>query len=144
MWLAKLGLGVGGTIDLAVGYSLHEGVIRVSVDEHRANGEHLHLAVPAALVPVAVRLAPQHAMEDAARQAGPWLPTVRRAAKELRKLPDAELVEVRDADEHVRIRTQDGKLLLDVESPRETVHIACPLATIEHISDEILARRPRV
>ena len=144
MWLAKLGLGLGGTIVLAAGYSFHEGVIRVSVDEHRANGEHLHLVVPAALVPVAVRLAPQHAMEDAARQAGPWLPTVRRIAKELRKLPDAELVEVRDADEHVRIRTQDGKLLLDVESPRETVHVACPLTTIEDIFEGILARRPRV
>jgi hypothetical protein len=144
MWLAKLGLGLGGTIVLATGYSFHEGVIRVSVDEHRANGKHLHLVVPAALVPIGVRLAPQHAMEDAARQAGPWLPTVRLIAKELRKLPDAELVEVRGTDEHVRIHTQDGKLLVDVESPRETVHIACPLATVEHISEGILARRPRV
>jgi hypothetical protein len=144
MWLAKCALGVGGTIVLAGAYTFHEGVIRISVDEHAANGKHVHLFVPAALIPVAVRLAPQHAMEDAARQAGPWLPTVQRAAEELRKLPDAELVEVRDTEQYVRIRTQGGKLLLDVESPRETVHIACPLVTIEHVSDEIAARRPGV
>ncbi|MGA2481977.1 MAG: hypothetical protein ABSF92_02525 [Candidatus Acidiferrales bacterium] len=141
MLLAKVALGLGGTFVLAGAYSFHEGVIRVSVDEHRATGEHLHLVVPAALVPVAMRLAPQHAMEDAARQAGPWLPTVRRIAKELRKLPDAELVEVRDAEQFTRVRTQDGKLLLDVEGPGETVHIACPLVTVEHLSDEILSRR---
>jgi hypothetical protein len=76
-------------------------------------------------------------MQDAARQAGPWLPTIESIAKELRKFPDAELVEVRDANEHVVIHTQNGKLLIDVESPNETVHVACPLATIEHISEEI-------
>jgi hypothetical protein len=141
--LAKVGLGVGGVLVLATAYSFNEGVIRVSVDEHRANGEHHHLFVPAALVPVVVHFVPQHAMDDAARQAGPWLPTVRTIAKELRKLPDAELVEVRDAQKYVRIRTQDGKLLVDVESARETVHVACPLRTIEHMSDEIMSRQPR-
>jgi hypothetical protein len=84
-----------------------------------------------------MKLAPRNAMENAARQAGPWLPTVQSIAKELRRLPDAEFVEVRDADQHVIIRTQGGKLLIDVESPDETVHVACPLATIEHISEEI-------
>lgn len=144
MWLAKLALGVGGTVVLAGAYTFHEGVIRISVDKHGANGEHVHLFVPAALVPVAVRLAPRHALEDAAREAGPWLPTIRRLAEELRKLPDAELVEVRDAEQYVRIRTQGGKLLVDVESPDETVHVACPLETIEHISNEVAARRPGV
>jgi hypothetical protein len=135
--LAKIGLGITGALALTAGYTLREGMVRVSVDEHRAHGDHVHLMVPAALIPVAMKLAPRNAMEDAARQAGPWLPTVQSIAKELRRLPDAEYVEVRDADEHVFIRTQNGKLLIDVESPDETVHVACPLATIEHISEEI-------
>jgi hypothetical protein len=135
--LAKVGLGITGALALTAGYTLHEGMVRVSVDEHRANGDHVHLFVPAALIPVAMRLAPRDAMQDAARQAGPWLPTIESIAKELRKFPDAELVEVRDANEHVVIHTQNGNLLIDVESPNETVHVACPLATIEHISEEI-------
>ena len=135
--LAKVGLGITGALALTAGYTLHEGMVRVSVDEHRANGDHVHLFVPAALIPVAMRLAPRDAMQDAARQAGPRLPTIESIAKELRKFPDAELVEVRDANEHVVIHTQNGKLLIDVESPNETVHVACPLATIEHISEEI-------
>ncbi|MFZ3343397.1 MAG: hypothetical protein WA609_08615 [Terriglobales bacterium] len=135
--LAKIGLGISGALAVAAGYTFHEGMVRVSVDEHGANGDHVHLVVPAALIPVAMRFAPRHRMEDALRKARPWLPAVQSVAKELRKFPDAELVEVRDAEEHVVIHTQDGKLLVDVESRDETVHVACPLVTIEHISEEI-------
>lgn len=135
--LAKIGLGITGALALTAAYTLHEGLVRVSVDEHRANGDHVHLFVPAALIPVAMRLAPRDAMQDAARQARPWLPAIQSIARELRKFPDAELVEVRDADEHVVIRTENGTLLIDVESPNETVYVACPLATIEDISEEM-------
>ena len=143
MLLAKVALGAGGAFILVAAYSLHEGVIRISVDEHRENGEHLHLLLPAALVPLAVRLAPQDAINNAARQAGPWLPTIHSVAKGLGELPNAELVEVRNADERVRVRTEEGKLLLDVRSPQETIHIACPLRTIERVSDELISRQPR-
>jgi len=141
LMLAKIGLGISGTIAVATGYTLHEGMVRVSVDEHRAHGDHVHVLVPAALIPVAMKFAPQRAMDRAARHAGPWLPTIQRIAQELRNYPDAELVDVRDADEHVVIHTQNGKLLIDVDSPDETVHVACPLTTIGHISGEIAQSR---
>ena len=138
LMLAKIGLGISGTLAVAAGYTFHEGMVRVSVDEHRANGDHVHLVVPAAFIPLAMRFAPRNAMQNAARQAGPWMPMVQRIAQELRKYPDAEFVEVRDAEEHIVIHTQNGKLLVDVESPEETVHVACPLTTIELISEELV------
>src|ERR1700756_5230132 len=58
LMLAKIGLGISGTIAVAAGYTVHEGMVRVSVDEHRANGDHVHLVVPAALIPMAMKLAP--------------------------------------------------------------------------------------
>jgi hypothetical protein len=140
--LAKIGLGVTGALTLAASYTFHEGMIRVSVDEHRANGDHVHLMVPAALVPAAVHLAPRHAIEDAARQAGPWMPVVQEIAKELRNYPNAELVEVQDENEHVVVRTESGGLRIDVDSPDETVHVACPLRTIEHISEQLARSAP--
>ena len=141
--LAKIGLGFTGAVVLAAGYTLHEGMVRVSVDEHRPNGDHIHLMVPAALIPPALLLAPRHSLEDAAREAGPWMPTVREIARELRRYPDAALVEVRDENEHVVIRTKNGSLLIDVDSPDETVHVTCPLSTLEEISDQIEALRRR-
>ena len=142
--LAKLALGVGGTIVLAGAYTFHEGVLRVSVDEYRPGGSHVHLYLPAAVVPMAVRLAPRHRLDDALRHAKEWLPTVKILAKELRKYPDADFVEVTTAAEHVHVRTHDGKLQIDVETPEETVHVACPLVALEDLFDELEVNRSGV
>jgi ferredoxin-NADP reductase len=69
---------------------------------------------------------------------------VRALSKELKKYPDAELVEVEDANQHVRIRTHNGRLLIDVNAPDETVHVACPLAMIEDVSRQLEAQGPAV
>jgi hypothetical protein len=137
--LAKLALGVGGTLVLAGAYTFHEGVLRVSVDEHRPGGSHVHLYLPAAVVPMAVRLAPRHRLEDALRNANEWLPTVKTLSKELRKYPNADFVEVTTAAEHVHVQTRDGKLQIDVESPRESVHVACPLVAVQDLFDALEA-----
>jgi hypothetical protein len=142
--VAKLALGVGGTILLAGAYTFHEGVLRVSVDEHRPGGSHVHLYLPAAVVPMAVRFAPRHRLEDALRDAKDWLPTVRVLSKELRKYPNADFVEVTTATEHVHVRTHDGKLQIDVETPDESVHVACPLVAVEDLFDGLEANRSGV
>jgi len=142
LFLAKLGLGITGALTLAAGYTFHEGLVRVSVDEHRPNGDHIHLMVPAALIPAALHLAPRHSLESSLRQAGPWMPVVQQVAKELRNYPDTQFVEVQDENEHVLIRTEGGALRIDVDSPDETVHVACPLSTIEHVSEQLAESSP--
>jgi hypothetical protein len=140
MLLAKLALGFGGTLVLAGAYAFHDGVMRV--DEDHVNGRHVHVWVPAAVVPVALRVVPRHTLEHAAERAGPWLPTLRALTKELKKYPEAELVDVRDAKEHVRVRMHGGKLLIDVDGRDDQVHVACPLAMIEDVSRELEANAP--
>jgi hypothetical protein len=51
MLLAKLALGLGGTLVLAGVYTFHEGVMRV--DEDHGDGRRVRVWVPAALVPLA-------------------------------------------------------------------------------------------
>ncbi len=140
MLLAKLALGFCGTVALAGVYTFHEGVMRVDEDHH--NGRHVHVWVPAAIVPMALHVVPSRHLERALEHAGPWLPTLRALTKELKKYPEAELVEVDDANQHVRIRTHLGKLLIDVTEPGETVHVACPLAMMEDIARTLEARSP--
>ncbi len=142
MLLAKIALGLGGTIVLAGAYAFHDGVVRVSVDEQREGGAHIHLLLPAAVVPLAVRAVPRQDLENALRGAGDGLPVLRALAKELRNYPDSDFAEVRDGNEHVRVRTRGGELLIDVESPRENVHLACPLAAIDGLTEELEAQRP--
>lgn len=137
MLLAKIALGVASTAAFATLYTFREGLIRVDVDEFRAGGSHVHLWVPAAAVPMAVQFTPRQHMQRAAEKVEPWLPTVRQLAKELRKYPNADLIDVMDGSDHVQVRTRAGKLQIDVREPGEEVHIACPIATLEDLSLEL-------
>jgi hypothetical protein len=142
MLLAKIALGLASTVAFAAVYTLREGVIRVHVDEYRAGGSHVHLWVPAAAVPIALRCAPRDHRLNAAEHLKPWIPTIRQLAKELEKYPEANLVEVIDGDDHVQIRTHAGKLQVDVHEPGESVHVAFPIATLEEISGQLTENIP--
>ena len=142
MILAKLALGFCGTVAAAGAYTFHEGVMRV--DEDHYDGRHVHVWVPAAIVPMALHVVPSRRLEHALEHAGPWLPTLRELTKELKRYPEAEFVEVQDGHQHVHIRSHQGKLLIDVTEPGETVHVACPLAMMEDIARELEAKSPAV
>jgi hypothetical protein len=142
MLLAKIALGLASTVAFAAVYTFREGVIRVDVDEFRVGGSHVHLWVPATAVPIALRCAPRDHMQNAAEHIKPWIPTIRQLAKELEKYPEANLVEVIDGDAHVQIRTHAGKLQIDVREPGESVHVACPIATLEEISGQLTENIP--
>jgi len=142
MLLAKIALGLASTVAFAAIYAFREGVIRVDVDEHRSGGSHVHLWVPAAMVPVALRFAPKDHLQDAAENIKPWIPTIRQLAKELEKYPEANLVEVVDGTDHVQIRTRASKLQIDVREPGETVHVAVPISTLEDISVQLTENIP--
>jgi hypothetical protein len=140
--LAKAALGLGGALVVAGAYTFHEGVIKIDVDEYREGGEHVHVWVPAAVVPMVMHLAPQKELRHAARQAKEFLPAARAMAKELRKYPDAQLVEVLDGADHVQIRTHDRKLQIDVNEPKETVHLLVPLATLDDVLEQLDSSDP--
>ena len=140
--LGKIALGFGATVAMAGAYTFHEGVLRVDVDETHGKGSHVHVWVPAALVPMAMHFVPRHQMMRAGDHAGKFMPLVHAVAKELQKYPEAELVEVHDGEQYVRIRTHDGKLVIDANEPGQTVHVSCPLATIDDVSRELAAFAP--
>jgi len=142
MLLAKAALGLGGTIVLAGAYTMREGVIRIDIDEFRSGGSHVHMWVPAAAVPMAMHLVPDKHWRHASEQARVAIPILHAIVKELKKYPDADFVEVMDHDQHVRIRTHDGKLQIDVDAPDEKVHVLCPLSTIEDVTIQLEEHGP--
>ena len=137
MLLAKAVLGVSGALVAAGAYTFHEGVIRVDVDESRAGGSHVHLWVPAAMVPMTMHFVPKHHLCDAANHAREFLPIAHALFKELKKFPDAEFVEVKDDEQHVQIRTHEGKLQIDVDDPGEKVHLLVPLSTVDDVVGQL-------
>ena len=121
---------------------MREGVIRIDVDESRSGGSHVHFWVPAAAVPMALHLAPRRALQRAAVQASQFMPTVRTLTRELAKFSEATFVEVEGPDQHVLIRTHNGKLQIDVHDSGDTVHVLCPLAVIDDVSRELEESSP--
>jgi hypothetical protein len=137
---AKFALGAVGTMALAGVWVAHEGAVRVSVDQDRPGGEghHIHLIVPASVVPPVFSLAisNEHLRRDL-KHAQEWMPVAQIACEELAKLPDTELVDVRNDEEHVRVSTHDGKMYVDVDNRDEHVHVSFPLGTAEKVAREI-------
>ena len=142
MLLAKAALGLGGTLVLAGAYTMREGLIRIDVDEFRSGGSHVHMWVPAAAIPMAMHFVPSKHMRHASEQAREALPILHAFVKELKKYPDAEFVQIDDNDQHVRMRTHQGKLQIDAEAPDQKVHVLCPLSAIEDITSQLEEHAP--
>jgi len=142
MLLAKAALGLGGTLILAGAYTMREGLIRIDVDEFRSGGSHVHMWVPAAAIPMAMHFVPSKHMRHASEQAREALPILHAFVKELKKYPDAEFVQIDDNDQHVRMRTHQGKLQIDVDAPDQKVYVLCPLSAIEDITSQLEEHAP--
>ncbi len=142
--LGKIMFGLLGTAALAGTYMVHEGAVRVSVDKREPGGRHLHLIVPAALLPAGMYLVPDQQLRAATAGMRPWLPAVRIASEQLARLPDAELVEVRQPGQHVHIAKRGALLVVDVESLRETVHISFPLKTTSQVARRLQELDPEI
>ena len=140
--LGKVMLGLAGTTALAGAYLAQQGAVRVSVDEHHANGRHVRLLVPAALVPAGMRFVPEENLRDAAAHVRLFLPTIRVASAELARLPDCDLVEVQNVNEHVKITKRGGSLVIDVQSPQETVHVSFPLRLAGRVAAQLESLGP--
>ncbi len=110
MLLANLALGV--VANYRPGWRVHLSRRRYARGRRSRSGRHVHVWVPAAIVPMAMHVVPKRQLEQAAEQARPWLPTLRALTKELEKYPDAEFVDVATASEnqHVRIRHPQRKV----------------------------------
>lgn len=144
LFLVKAAIGAGATLALAGAWVLHEGVIRVDVDETRSGGSHVHFWAPATIITAGVRLTPRHYLRQAASRTRDYLPVLREISKELEKYPNAELLEVRDSSDHVHLSVQNGKLYLDVVNDSENIHISCPAATIGDVADRLEDAAPGV
>ncbi len=122
-----------GTVMLGGAVVYDAGAIRVRVREKTPEGSNIRVIVPAVLVPVALKLAPDEKLQKASSDLRPWLPTIKVAAEELARCPDGTFVEVTNSHEKVSIVKRGGSLVIDVDSPGETVHVSFPLKVVSSV-----------
>ena len=120
------------------------GAVRIRVHEKKPEGTNIHLLVPAIAVPAALRLAPEKDLRKASEEIRPYLPAIKIAAEELAKCPDGPLVQVTSPRERVSIVKSGESLVIDVDSPDETVHVSFPLKMVHSIARRFEAVGPPV
>ena len=127
--------GGAGTLALAAvvvggAFVYDMGVVRVSVQSKKPDGEHIRLIVPAVAAPIAMQFAPKRELQKAIEEAGPYLPAIKIALEELAKCPDGPFVQVTNRHEKVNIAKQGDALVIDVDDEGETVHVSVPLKAV--------------
>ena len=58
--------------------------------------------------------------------------------------PPAELLDVRDSHDHVRIMVRNGKLYLDAVTDTDNVHIRFPTETLVNVADRLEDAAPSI
>jgi hypothetical protein len=116
------------------------GAVRVSVDEKRPKGAHVHVFVPAIVVPVALGFIPaKHFHTHGNKDLQQWIPMLKAASQELDRCPDATLVEVTSPSEHVKISKRGNSLYIDVDDSGETVHVSFPVGVVQTVVNKLEA-----
>jgi hypothetical protein len=115
------------------------GTLVIDVQEKHPGGDAVFMRIPGALIPVTLNCIPNGSFhcggsDEDLRYVGPILMTI---SKELRKMPDAVIVQVESPDEVVVIEKRGGYLIIDVDTPDETVHISMPLKAVEMIAKKM-------
>jgi hypothetical protein len=118
----------------------HQGAITVNVKEKRPEGDRVYVIAPATLATWGVKLIPDKHFPRLPEEARHALPAATAALQELDRLPDFVLVEVENAREYVRVEKVGDKLVFDVDSDREEVHISVPIRAARATVEELLVR----
>ena len=137
--LAKLGVGVLGTAVVAGAALSSEGFIHVNVNEKAADGHHINLIVPAALVPVTLRFVPRQHLAEAAQNLRANMAIIDAAFHALEQCPDGVFVEVTEPGEHVMVAKYGGSVVIDVNDQDDVVHVSVPLRAAESAIHQIAA-----
>lgn len=146
IFLAKLGVGVLGTVVVAGAALSSEGFIHVKVHEKDPDGHNINLLVPAAAVrltlaavPLTLRFVPREHLAEASENVRPYLPIIDAAIPALEDCPDGVFVEVTDDHEHVMVSKSGGSLIVDVNDEDDVVHVSVPLSAAQSAIHEIAA-----
>jgi hypothetical protein len=123
----------------------HAGMIEIDVHESGADGCDISgLRIPAFVLTAAMPFVPEHVFGTASahtrafgEEHGQNLAAVAKAMDELAKYPDFVLTEVTSRSEHVTITTRRGDLVIDVNSPDETVHVKVPMRAIKAVLSKL-------
>jgi hypothetical protein len=121
---------VGGTTGAAAYAWHHAGSVSIAIHESRPGGCDVDVELPAALINAAIALFPLPSDVELDTRLHELSPALRELAVKLAALPDAVLVDARDAQSTVRVEKSGAALRIKVVSPQERIEVTVPVASV--------------
>jgi hypothetical protein len=115
-------------------YVQHQGFIVVRVQEDSGHGSDVALKIPACLVDCGLPFVAREKFRSHTRQLGEHGEILRTALRELKDIPDCELVSVDSPDERVRIRKVGKDFVIDVDDHGDKVHVSVPVRVADKVA----------
>ena len=107
-------------------YAIQSGIAVINV-RNKVEGKHIFVPIPVGLVNHAVNMLPGQMLQQVRGDLGPHHRIIHRLSTELENLPDTDFVEVRKSDERVLISKSGRNLIIDVDTPEESIYIRVPI-----------------
>jgi hypothetical protein len=118
------------------------GDLVVQMQESGPGGCRVSIRIPAFLLDLGLRMVPLEPIRaglDA--QAMEILRLAARLGDRLRRVQDALFVEVRSAEESLRILKRDGRLVIEAREPDSCLYVEIPLGSLARVGSRIAGER---
>src|SRR5262245_16775250 len=121
-------------------YAFQTGIAVVNVHD-KVHGKRVFVPVPVGLVNFGLNMVPGEILRQVRDDLGPHRKIVQSLADELENIPDTDFVEVQGQRERVLISKSGRNLIIDVQTPDETVYVSFPIRATGNIVAKLASIR---
>lgn len=123
-------------------YAFQTGIAVINVHD-KVHGKRVFVPVPVGLMNLGLNMIPGEMLSQVRNDLGPHKKVVQSLAKELENIPDTDFVEVQGKDEHILVSKSGGNLIIDVQTPDETVYVSVPIRSTGNIVSKVASMSDR-
>ncbi|HEY7161748.1 MAG TPA: hypothetical protein VH815_10840 [Acidobacteriota bacterium] len=123
-------------------YAFQTGIAVINVHD-KVHGKHVFVPVPVGLMNLGLNMIPGEMLTQVNQELGPHRKIVQSLATELENMPDTDFVEVQGKHEHVLVSKKGGNLIIDVQTPDETVYVSVPIRSTGSIVSKLASMNDR-
>jgi hypothetical protein len=107
-------------------YAIQSGIAVIDVRD-KVEGKRVFVPIPVGLVNHGINMLPGQMLQQVRGDIGPHHRMIQQLATELENIPDTDFVEIQKANERVLISKSGRNLIIDVNTPEESIYIRIPI-----------------
>jgi hypothetical protein len=123
-------------------YAFQTGIAVINVHD-KVHGKHVFVPVPVGLMNLGLNMIPGEMLSQVSDNLGPHRKVVQSLADQLENIPDTDFVDVQGKDQHILVSKNGSNLVIDVQTPEETVYVSVPIRSTGNIVSKLASMSDR-